>query len=51
MRLACPFCRIPIPEGDKNLMKRAAANDPVALFEFGYVDLRTLHAKRETSFR
>ena len=35
----CPFCRKSAPEtreeSDKNLMKRAAANDPVALFELG----------------
>ncbi len=35
----CPFCRHPIPENkeevNKNLMKRAAANDPVALREMG----------------
>ena len=40
MRLACPFCRLPIPntmeEVNQNLMKRAAANDPVALFESGW---------------
>eukprot|EP00985_Skeletonema_marinoi_P004278 scaffold1876_cov70-Skeletonema_marinoi.AAC.1 len=35
----CPFCRHPTPktkeEADKNEMKRAAANDPVALRELG----------------
>ena len=35
----CPFCRKSATEtreeADKNLMKRIAANDPVALFEFG----------------
>ncbi len=37
--LKCPFCRHPRPEtneeGDNNLMKRVAANDPVALRQMG----------------
>eukprot|EP00984_Skeletonema_dohrnii_P008143 scaffold2987_cov77-Skeletonema_dohrnii-CCMP3373.AAC.1 len=35
----CPFCRHPLPktreESDKNKMRRAAANDPLALSEMG----------------
>jgi tetratricopeptide (TPR) repeat protein len=37
----CPFCRQPRPETDegykKNLMKRVAANDPIALHEVGMI--------------
>ena len=36
---ACPFCRHPLPksqeEAEKNLMKRAEANDPVAMRQMG----------------
>jgi TPR repeat protein len=38
LEYTCPFCRHPMPteEGHKkNLMKRVAANDPVALLELG----------------
>ena len=39
MQFTCPLCRQPAPatdeEFDKNLMKRVAANDPVALIKFG----------------
>jgi len=38
---ACPFCRHPVPTTDegykKNLMKRVAANDPIALHEVGKI--------------
>ena len=37
----CPFCRQPTPksieEADKNLMKRGAVNDPVALWQMGTI--------------
>ena len=35
----CPYCRTPIPEtqaeADRNSMKRAEANDPVAMRQMG----------------
>ena len=38
----CPFCRQSLPktdeEGEKNLMKRAEANDPVAIREMGVIN-------------
>ena len=39
LQSTCPFCRHPIPtsneEGEKNLLKRVAANDPVAMTRMG----------------